>query len=126
MIPSENVFAHFTLSGYAKSVRHGVKHRPVSSLLLERTTGRKLHYFHRLMKKELQRRRKMYRDILYKRLAANEPLWTPRDMTPLDLLQLELEALRDNNLVLCTFILCVFTTLCNYLSFISSFPSGRS
>lgn len=56
---------------------------------------------YQLLQKELLKRRKRYRNILFKRLAAREPLWIAGEMTQLDLLHLELAALRDNNLDLC-------------------------
>lgn len=54
-----------------------------------------------MVRRELQQRRRKYRAILFKRLAARKPLWTPGDMTPLDMLQWELGDLRKNNLELC-------------------------
>lgn len=78
-----------------------MKSTPPSVLFRRKLSWQKLSCIRRLLQRELRQRRKKYRDILYKRLAKREPLWTPAELTPLDILHIILGNLREQNLELC-------------------------
>ena len=98
----EAVFIN-AFSGRGKSIKHHVKSTPPSVLFRQKLSWQKLSCIRWFLQRELRQRRKKYRDILYKRLAKREPLWTPAELTPLDILRIILGNLREHNLALCKY-----------------------
>ena len=91
----------YGFSGHGKAMKHHIKSTPASVLFRRKLSWHKLSCMHWLLQRELRQRRKKYRDILYKRLAKREPLWTPAELTSLDILRIILGNLREYNLELC-------------------------
>ena len=110
-------FLHFLFTGRVKAIMHSIKSTPASVLFCHQLSWRKLSCVRWMLKRELYQRREKYRAILYKRLAQNEPLRTPAELTPLNILRIELGKLREHNLELCKCLtISAFNLVLHYLS----------
>ena len=92
---------NYDFTGRGRAIKHCVKSTSPSALFRRKVSWQKLSCVRWLLQRELRQRRKKYRDILYKRLAKREALWTPAELTPLDILRILLGNLRGQNLELC-------------------------